>query len=784
MNRFLAALALFAVGAAPDLRPDQIAFRELFRELVETDTSVATGSCTAAAAKLAARLRSAGYTDRELTPFAVPEFPLDGGLVAVLPGRDGRAKPILLLGHLDVVNARREDWQRDPFRFIEENGSYYGRGTADMKAMVATWVDTLARLRTSGYRPHRTIKLALTCGEESGARFNGAEWLAKNRPALIAAEFALNEGGGGEADRQGHVVVETMQVGEKANRSFDIEATNPGGHSSIPVPDNAIYDLSRALLKVADHRFPLRFNDTTRTFFAASGPRRGDAIGAAMVRLAGDPTDSAAEAIVSADRTYNSMLRTTCVATMLDGGHAANALPQRARSTVNCRIVPGEDADTTRAALIRAIGNPAIKVTLVGRIRPVAVVPPLSPRVMAPAQALVARYFPGVPLIPAMSTGATDATYLSLAGIPTYGVPGGWGPPDGSGAHGLNEHMPVRSVMVGRDSSTIWSRRTRSSRERAVEERHALRQHRRLAAERHRQRHDHILVTQPRIIDVRHRRTERLQPRGQVHRIVRAHLHVLARRQQQQRRRVCPCEVDRLRHLRIAHALHGIARTLLVERVEVVRPAHADARADDLRIDALRAQPAWIERQHRHRIAARRMPRDRHPSRIAAEFAHMVARPADRLRGVLHEGGEADVRHLAIVWHHDDEAGARERPRGEVVRPPVAMHPAAAIEPHQHRPWRARLARGRPDIQRLARRPERHVIGDQRRPATPAEQPVAPAQQPRRLRVPDGDAKPDDHRQRDQQKPAHQASYAAVVFAATSSALTPSASSTSRNGDA
>lgn len=451
MKRLLPALALFAIGAAPALRPDQVAFRDLYRQLVETDTSVATGSCTTAAALAAAHLRSAGFTDGELTPFAVPEFPLDGGLVAVLPGGDARAKPILLLGHLDVVNARREDWQRDPFRFIEEDGNFYGRGTADMKAMVATWVDTLVRLRSSGYRPRRTIKLALTCGEESGARFNGAEWLAKNRPALIAAEFAVNEGGGGEADVQGRVVVQTMQVGEKANRSFELEATNPGGHSSVPVSENAIYDLSRALLKVADHRFPIRFNDTTRTFFARSGVQRGDTVGAAMVRLARDPADRVAESSVSADRSYNSMLRTTCVATLLEGGHAVNALPQRAKATINCRVVPGEDADTTKAALVRAIGNPAIKVTLVGRIRPVAVVPPLTPKVMAPAERLVARYFPGVPLIPAMSPGATDATYLSLAGIATYGVPGTWGDPAGSGAHGLNEHLPVRSVMVGRD---------------------------------------------------------------------------------------------------------------------------------------------------------------------------------------------------------------------------------------------------------------------------------------------------------------------------------------------
>ena len=455
MPRLIAAAGALALlgAAAPDtpLRPDQRAFRDLYRELVETDTSVATGSCTLAAQRVATRLRAAGYTDRELTPFAVPEFPLDGGLVAVLPGTDPRARPILLLGHLDVVNARREDWQRDPFTFVEENGYYYGRGTSDMKAMVATWVDSMARFRQEGYRPRRTIKLALTCGEESGARFNGAEWLAKNRPQLIDAAFALNEGGGGSTDAQGRVVVQTMQVGEKSNRNFELEVTNPGGHSSIPVPDNAIYDLSRALLKVGAYTFPIRFNDTTRTFFARSGAARADATGAAMVRLARDPSDAAAEAIVVRDRGLNSMLRTTCVATLLEGGHAANALPQRAKATVNCRIAPGEDADTTRAALIRAIGDRAVEVKLVGRLRPVAVPPPLDPQVMAPAGRLVARYFPGAPLIPSMSTGATDATYLALAGIPTYGVPGSWGDPDGNGAHGLNERRSVKSVMVGRD---------------------------------------------------------------------------------------------------------------------------------------------------------------------------------------------------------------------------------------------------------------------------------------------------------------------------------------------
>jgi acetylornithine deacetylase/succinyl-diaminopimelate desuccinylase-like protein len=449
-----AALGLVPVVAhAADPAPNkgQLAFRELYKELVETDTSVSTGSCTTLAEKIHARFKAAGFTDSQLTLFKDEKLPLDGGLVVTFPGSSPAAKPMLLLGHLDVVNARREDWERDPFKFIEEGGYFYGRGTSDMKVLDAIWIDTLIRYKTENYRPKRTIKLALTCGEESGARINGVQWLAENKPALIAAQFALNEGGGGDTDGHGKLVSQTMQIGEKSNRSFELQATNPGGHSSIPIDDNAIYELSDALVRVRAHKFPVRFNDTTRAYFAKVGPTRGDDIGTAMARLAQNPADKAAETVVSTDRTFNSMLRTTCVATMLEGGHAANALPQRAKATINCRIVPGEDADTTRAALIKAIGDPKVSVTLVGRLRPIAVTPPLDPKIMVPAEKLVARYFPGVPFLPSMSTGATDATYLAPVGIPTYGIPGPWGDPDGNGAHGLNERHAVKSAYVGRD---------------------------------------------------------------------------------------------------------------------------------------------------------------------------------------------------------------------------------------------------------------------------------------------------------------------------------------------
>ncbi|MES2290398.1 MAG: M20/M25/M40 family metallo-hydrolase [Pseudomonadota bacterium] len=447
----LAATPVAIPAAEPAPRKDQLAFRDLYKELVETDTSVATGSCTALADKIAARFKAAGFADNQLTPFRDEKLPLDGGLVVTMPGSSTAAKPMLLIGHLDVVNARREDWERDPYKFIEEGGYFYGRGTSDMKILDAIWIDTLIRYKTEGYRPKRTIKLALTCGEESGARMNGVQWLAEHKPELISAQFALNEGGGGDTDGHGKLVSQTMQVGEKSNRSFEVQATNPGGHSSIPVDDNAIYELSDALVRVRAYKFPLRFNDTTRAFFAKAGPARGDDIGTAMASLAKDPADKVAEARVSTDRTFNSMLRTTCVATMLEGGHAPNALPQRAKATINCRIIPGEDADTTRAALIKAIADPKITVTMVGRLRPIAVPPPLDPKLMGPAERLVARYFPGVPFLPSMSTGATDATYLAPIGIPTYGIPGPWGDPDGNGAHGLNERHAVRSAYVSRD---------------------------------------------------------------------------------------------------------------------------------------------------------------------------------------------------------------------------------------------------------------------------------------------------------------------------------------------
>jgi len=445
-------LATPLAAQSPELRPDQARFRALYQELVETDTSITTGDCTALAARVAGHLKQAGFADDQLTPFSVPDHPKEGGLVAVLPGTDKTLKPMLLLGHIDVVTAKRADWTRDPYKMVEENGYFWGRGTADMKAMDAIWIDSLIRMKEAGYKPKRTIKLALTCGEETSTAFNGAEWLSRNKPDLIAAQFALNEGGGGRTDGHGKLLIANLHVGEKLAVNYRIEATNPGGHSSAPVKDNAIYELADALAKLRDFDFPAQLSDTTRAYFAKAGAARGDDLGKAMMAFAKNPQDKQAEAVLDADKSYHSMLRTTCVATLLDGGHAENALPQRAGANINCRIFPGTSPSQVRDQLEKVIADPRMTVKLTDdRGGVVAKSPPLDPKIVDPAEKLLARYYPGVPLVPFMSTGATDGVFLEQIGIPVYGPPGLYGDPDGNGTHGLNEHEAVKAVYTGRD---------------------------------------------------------------------------------------------------------------------------------------------------------------------------------------------------------------------------------------------------------------------------------------------------------------------------------------------
>ena len=351
MNKTLPVVTVLALlAAAPATRaepwPAEQRFRDLYKELVETNTTASSGSCTLAAERMAARLRAAGIADADLHPFAVAEHPKDGGLVVVYPGRDPKRKAILLLAHIDVVEAKREDWERDPVTLVEEKGSLYARGAADDKAEAAIWVDTLLRFRDEHYRPRRTVKVALTCGEEGGGAFNGAHWLTENRRELIDAAFAVNEGAGGELDADGHRVALEIQAGEKTSQNFRLEVTNRGGHSSRPLKDNAIYRLASALKRIEAHEFPAQFTDGNRGYFTGMAKiqaARGEAeVAAAMNELVRDPGDAKAIALVSAkDPSWNATLRTTCVATMLEAGHAPNALPQRARANINCRIFPG-----------------------------------------------------------------------------------------------------------------------------------------------------------------------------------------------------------------------------------------------------------------------------------------------------------------------------------------------------------------------------------------------------------------------------------------------------------
>ena len=450
-----ALLLVAAIMATPvagqTLRPDQRAFFDLYKELVETNTTLSTGSCTLAAQQIAARLQAAGFKDSDITLFATGENPREGGLVAILPGSNAKAKPILLLAHLDVVEAKREDWTRDPFKLVEENGFYYARGTADDKAQAAIWTDTLIRYKQSGKAPKRTLKLALTCGEETTNAFNGADWLAKNKPALIAAEYALNEGGGGRLSPEGKPMGMSVQVGEKTVQNFKLEATNPGGHSSVPRSDNAVTDLAGAIMRVNTHEFPVQFNDTTTSFFKTMAKILPPTVGAALTSLIANPQDAAASAMVSRDPQFHSMLRTTCVTTLVSAGHANNALAQRATANVNCRMFPGTNPEALRNELANIVDNTKVAVTLEAPVRPVAMPPPMNPAVIGPMQALATKYFPGVPFVASMSTGATDGILLSPIGIPTYGAPGSYGESDGNGVHGLNERVRMASVYLGRD---------------------------------------------------------------------------------------------------------------------------------------------------------------------------------------------------------------------------------------------------------------------------------------------------------------------------------------------
>ena len=447
----LASLPFAGATAATDPSAERAAFRAIYEEMVETDSSPTTGSCTKLVRVAQGRLQAAGYTDQDVE-LVIPEGkPEDGNIVARIRAKDAKKKPVLLLAHIDVVDAKREDWERDPFTLIEENGFFYGRGTADDKSMAAVFLDLMIRLRQErSFRPSRDLVMALTCGEETSNRVNGVDYILKNRRELIDAAFAINEGAGGLLSEEGKPLTLQVQAGEKVHQVYQLEVTNPGGHSSRPVPDNAIYRLAKATQKVAELSFPVQLNPVVREYFRVTGPILGGETGAAMSALAKDPADQAALATLLKDASYNAILHTTCVATQMEGGHAPNALPQRATVTLSCRVMQGTTPEQVKETLDQAIGDSQVQVSIVRR-REGSSAPPLTAEIMGPVKAMAARLWPGVPVAPLMSAGATDGRFLMNAGIPTYGMSGMFAKSGETNAHGLNEKRRVKSLYEGRE---------------------------------------------------------------------------------------------------------------------------------------------------------------------------------------------------------------------------------------------------------------------------------------------------------------------------------------------
>ena len=410
--RAILAAVLVSTSLAAQSGPNDARAREIYKELVEINTTdTPAGNVTKAAEAMAARLRAAGFPDADI--HLLGPDPRKHNLVVRYHGTGAR-RPLLLLAHLDVVEAKREDWSFDPFTFLEKDGWFYGRGTSDDKAMAAQFVADVIRLKEEGFVPDRDLILALTADEEGG-NFNGVDWLVKNHKDLIDAEFAINEGGGGSM-RKGKYLTNEVQASEKVFQNFRLEVANAGGHSSLPVKDNAIYHLSEGLARVSKFDFPVQLNEVTRAYFERSAAVEADPKVAADMRAVAKSTpDLAAAARLSAQLPYwNAMMRTTCVATMLAGGHATNALPQLATANVNCRILPGVSPNAVRDTLVEVLADPKIKVSFVGDATP-SKPSPLRPDVMTAVETLTKAMFPGAIVVPVMSTGATDGLFLRNA---------------------------------------------------------------------------------------------------------------------------------------------------------------------------------------------------------------------------------------------------------------------------------------------------------------------------------------------------------------------------------
>ncbi len=431
--------------------PEKTAFRDLYKELVEINTTRSVGNCTKAAEAMRVRLLAAGIPAGDAEILAPPERPNDGALIAVLHGRDRATKPILLLAHIDVVEANRSDWVRDPFKLTEEGGWYYGRGVSDDKAMAAVFTDNLIRYRQENFHPRRDIKLALTCGEETSEIFNSVKWLIDTRPQVLNAAFALNEGAIGELDQDGKPVTLQIQSGEKTYQDYSLDVSDGGGHSARPTKTNPIVRLSAALVRLGAHNFPVRFNPTTRAYFDAQARVMAPDIAADMRAVINNSQDDAAvERLWAISPSWNATLRTTCVVTEVSGGHAVNALPQSAHANVNCRVLPGTALGDVQNEIVRVLGDDSIQVTPSGEQGIQAPVPPLSPQIMDPVRQVAARLWPGVVIVPTLSTGASDGRFLNASGVPTYGLSGMFHDAEGAHHHGLNERIRVKSLLDGR----------------------------------------------------------------------------------------------------------------------------------------------------------------------------------------------------------------------------------------------------------------------------------------------------------------------------------------------
>jgi acetylornithine deacetylase/succinyl-diaminopimelate desuccinylase-like protein len=417
--------------------------REIYREMIAINSGYTTGATTPVAEAAARRLKAAGFPDADV--FLGGAIPTKANLVVRYRGT-GRRRPLLLLAHTDVVEAKREDWTMDPFTLTERDGYFYGRGVGDDKAQAAVWIANLIRYKREGFRPDRDIIVALTADEEGGGPYNGVVWLLKNRRDLIDAEYCLNEGGWGESVA-GTRISNDVQLSEKFVINYRLEVLNKGGHSSLPVADNAIYHLAGALDRLSKFSFPLKTNDVTQAYFQGMARIEEPSLRPDLAKVANGDA-AAMERVAKATAAWNATLRTTCVATQLEGGHARNALPQLAAATVNCRVLPEETAEYVTATLVKVFADDQVKLTITGDVS-IGPPSPMREDLMGTISTLTNTLWPGVPAVPMMVMGATDGLYLRAAGIPTYGVQGFFYDRDDIRFHGRDERLKVQSFYEG-----------------------------------------------------------------------------------------------------------------------------------------------------------------------------------------------------------------------------------------------------------------------------------------------------------------------------------------------